>query len=179
MQCQKCGASLPDHFKFCIKCGDKIAVNEAQPQPQYNQAMGQQPQPQYNQAMGQQPQPQYNQAAGQQQSSGKHFSLEDIARQQEEKKDIGFSSTPSQLPEEQYNEGGEENVPSLDSEGQSVLGKQTSYQSQPSPRDRQSADSVLLYSVSSPAVPLGNQKQTCIPLFDKDTAQKLAALKNN
>lgn len=157
MQCQKCGASLPDHYKFCIRCGNKIAVNEAQPQPPYNPA------------------------AGQQQATGKHFSLEDIARQQEEKKDIGFSSTPSSLPEEQNyeNEGNEDNPTSGDPEGQAVLDREASYQTQASSQGRRSADNILLYSIGSPAVPLGKQKQTCISLFDKDAAQKLAALKNN
>ena len=80
MNCPKCNAAMPDTAKFCTFCGTALAVQQPQPQPQYQQPQPQyqQPQPQYQQAQPQyqqaqpqyqQPQPQYQQAQPQYQQA--------------------------------------------------------------------------------------------------------------
>lgn len=46
--CPNCGMTVSDDAMFCENCGASLAVQEAQPQPQYQQAQYQ-PQPQYQQ----------------------------------------------------------------------------------------------------------------------------------
>lgn len=208
MRCVKCGAMMPDNYKFCIKCGSKV---EAPPQPQP------QSQPQKQSVIcskcGAEVPENYKfctrcgnkievvtQAQNNTQSAGRHFSLEDIARQQEEKHDIGFGSSVGKIAEESYDdetyddesdeyadEYSQEEPPALDSSGSAKIG--ASFSPQPEPEkpapantpkkaERQSGDNVMLYKITSPAVPFGEQDQICIDIFGKDAAKKLADFKN-
>ena len=94
MKCSKCGAQIPDNSRFCIMCGNKIEQQYLPYQP-----ADQVPQQPY-QPMTQPVQPAPAQAAssvifGVKSISDRHYSLEDIARQQEENKnEIGLASAP-------------------------------------------------------------------------------------
>ena len=110
MRCVKCGAMMSDNYKFCINCGSKV---EAPPQPQKQSVIcikcGAEVPENYkfctrcgNKLETSVQQTQQTQDNGQ--PAGKHFSLEDIARQQEEKHDIGFGPAVGKLEEESYND---------------------------------------------------------------------------
>ncbi len=170
--CSKCGAEVPNNYKFCTRCGNKLETSVQQTQQTQDNG----------------------------QPAGKHFSLEDIARQQEEKHDIGFGPAVGKLEEESYNdetdeenedeysdEYGQEEPPALDNSGSAKIGadfspipepKKPAANNAPKKAERQSGDNIMLYNITSPAVPFGEQDQTCIDIFGKDAAQKLDALKN-
>lgn len=147
MKCQKCGTMLPDNFKFCIKCGNKLTT-DTQP----GQAAPETVQ-------------------GKPHISERHFSLEDIAHQQEEKNDIGFSSIAAAADNEadHYDEYNPDSAPPLDGT------KKTSQKSS----GRKSSDNIPLYSIRYPAIPSGDQIQTCFSIFGSDASQKIEAFKKN
>lgn len=148
MKCQKCGAMLPDNFKFCIKCGCKLEtdVQPVQPQAAYNPMQGKKP------------------------ISDKHFSLEDIAKQQERNSDIRFSSIASVSDKGSVDCDGENsgNPPRQETDENETENKETAKWSK-----IQSTDSTLLYNIKAPAVPMGKQIQVCFSVFDKDASEKL------
>lgn len=169
--CSQCGAEIAENQKFCTACGNKIDAVQ--------------------------------QARADTQSGARHFSLADIARQQEEKNDIGFGSSVGKLDEGSYDDEydededeysddySQEEPPALDSSGSAKIGADFSQPPAPAPApkkpaannapkiaERQSADNIMLYKITAPAVPFGEQDQTCIDIFGKDAAQKLDALKN-
>lgn len=90
MFCQHCGAEIPDNGNFCFICGARVqrpAGNAPKPQPQ--------PQPQPQPMSQPQPQQASSSAFGTKTISDRHYSLEDIARQQQENKnEIGLASAP-------------------------------------------------------------------------------------
>ncbi len=150
MKCIKCGAMLPDTVKFCIMCGNKM------------EPAGQAPmQPQQQPISQPQPQRQGSTEANGRSISEKHYSLEDIARQQEmNKNEIGLASPQRRQP------AGNQNRTSSSGSGKTA---QTS----------QDDSAPLVYSVKTPAVPLGKQKQIYTSVFDENIADVLESLKNN
>ena len=93
MICSKCGAQIPDNSRFCIMCGNRIE----QQYPPYQPADATRQQP--YQPIGQPAQPAAQDTSvnifGVKSISDRHYSLEDIARQQEENKnEIGLASAP-------------------------------------------------------------------------------------
>ena len=83
MICSKCGAQIPDNSRFCIMCGNKIEQQYPPYQPLSSPA---QPQPAQDSSSN---------IFGVKSISDRHYSLEDIARQQEENKnEIGLASAP-------------------------------------------------------------------------------------
>jgi|GEM_PF-6525342 len=89
MICNRCQADIPEFCKFCIKCGNRIVrETDAAAAPQQSE----QTQPAQQQQNTQQ---QSSSPFGEKHISGRHFSLEDIARQvAESSNEIGLASAP-------------------------------------------------------------------------------------
>ena len=91
MICSRCGAQMPDHCKFCVQCGNRMNAEPPSEKPQPDQQPVQQ---QVNQQPAQPPK-QASSGSGpfdKKQISDRHYSLEEIARQQEEKSnEIGLA----------------------------------------------------------------------------------------
>lgn len=129
MICQRCGTELPDNYKFCIKCGANIAqFMQGRPVPPANSA----------------PPP-----------APRHFTLDDIARQQQEKNETHLGLTPQPQPQ--------------------------TPPPQPAPKKpepaKQSSSESTEHSISGPAVPMGLQTQVRFSIFAPDAAQRLEKLK--
>ncbi len=100
MICNKCGAQISDESKFCIMCGSKIEKQQYPPYQPMQQTV-QQPYQPITQPSAPSSPPQDTSANifGVKSISDRHYSLEDIARQQEENKnEIGLASAPPDKP---------------------------------------------------------------------------------
>ena len=86
MICNKCGTDVPAYSKFCIRCGNRLVPADAVAPQQPSQSA---PPPE-------KPKPASSGSPfGGKQISDRHYSLEDIARQQEESNNsIGLPSAP-------------------------------------------------------------------------------------
>ncbi len=93
MICNKCGTDVPDYCKFCIRCGNRLRPDE----PVQPSAPAAPVQPASAQPTPPTPPPaSANNPFGAKQISGRHYSLEDIARQQEESSNaIGLAPAPT------------------------------------------------------------------------------------
>lgn len=122
MICRSCGTTVPDHYKFCIKCGSQL-----------ESFVGQAPAP-----------------------APKHFSLEDIARQQSEKNEsrIGLSAAPAPTP------------------------APAPAPAPPAPPARQASPVNASPRPAGPAVPLGGQSQVCFSIFSDEAAVKMQEIEN-
>ena len=88
MICNKCGTDVPDHSNFCVRCGNRLRPETAVPNMPAPQQPQQSPQPAAKPQSSSTP-------FGGRQISDKHYSLEDIARQQaESNNEIGLASAP-------------------------------------------------------------------------------------
>lgn len=91
MICNKCGTDVPEHSTFCIRCGNRLRGDTAGSTTPSN-ASGAAPAP----SQPQQPKPSSSGSPfGTKTISDRHYTLEDIARQQaESNNEIGLASAP-------------------------------------------------------------------------------------
>ena len=116
MICPSCGTTVPDHYKFCIKCGSRLEA-----------------------IAGKSPNP-----------AARHFSLEDIARQQNEKNASQIGLKPAEP---------------------------SSVSTTPPPQQPTTAVTTALHP-AGPAVPLGAQSQVCFSIFSDEAAVKMQEIEN-
>ncbi len=177
MICGKCGASLPEMAKFCVMCGNRLDM-PVQEQPMKRE---------FNTGY----------TTGFSTISDKHYSLEEIAQQQTgDLSEMAFpgydrsaqrpvrnqapAPAPARAPAypsapaQGYPAAPAQNYPSAPAPAQSYPAAPAPV-SAPAPAayGQQPKQKTLVYSLKTPAVPLGEQKQINCSVFAPELAQEL------
>ncbi len=130
MNCNKCGAELPENSLFCFRCGNKLEQAPSKPEEKKSSS-----------------------PFGTKTISDRHYSLEDIARQQREKEaETGFDLSEAPRRKKKKRQDSEESqLPSIGSS------------------DKMSIDALGLLSAGQESAPAQQEQQENVPQSEPQT----------